>query len=88
LNAAFEAVKEERPGGIVSDKGGHRPKIYYATQVAVNPVTIMLSVNKPKLFEENYLRFIVGRLRSLLPISEVPIRLLARPHRKEPSAAE
>jgi GTP-binding protein len=61
-------------------KGGH-PKIYYATQVAVNPVTILMFVNKPELFEESKRRFIVGRLRELLPIGEVPIRLLARTRR-------
>jgi predicted GTPase len=39
-------------------------------------------VNNPELFEENYRRFIIGRLRELLPVEEVPIRLLARSHRK------
>ncbi|MHC4500433.1 MAG: hypothetical protein ACYS21_15135 [Planctomycetota bacterium] len=39
-------------------------------------------VNKPGLFDDNYRRFITGRLRELLPIEEVPIRLLARSHRR------
>jgi len=39
-------------------------------------------VNKPELFEENYLRFVVNRLRSMLPIEEIPIRLLTRRHRE------
>jgi len=81
LNKAFEMIKAERTGVTKRGKGG-LPKIYYATQIAVNPVTILMFVNKPELFEENYRRFIVGRLRELLPIDEVPIRLLARPHRK------
>ena len=80
LNKVFEIIKEERAGATKKGKGGW-PKIYYATQIAVNPLTILMFVNKPELFEENYLRFIVGRLRSLLPIAEVPIRLLARAHR-------
>jgi len=80
LNKAFEIIKKEQSG---TTKGGKKglPKIYYATQVAVNPVTILMFVNKPELFEENYRRFIVNRLRSILPIDEVPIKLLARPHR-------
>ncbi len=78
LNKAFEIIKEERASG--KRKAG-RPKIYYATQIAVNPVTILMFVNKPELFEENYMRFIKGRLQSMLPIDEVPIRLLARRHR-------
>jgi GTP-binding protein len=63
--------------------GGGRPNIYYATQVAVNPVTILMFVNKPELFDENHRRFIIGRLRELLPVAEVPIKLLARARRKE-----
>ncbi len=57
------------------------------TQVAVNPVTFVMFVNDPGLFDENYRRFIASRLRELLPIPEVPIRLLARPkdtHRDHP----
>ncbi|MDH4239180.1 MAG: ribosome biogenesis GTPase Der [Phycisphaerae bacterium] len=76
LNKAFEMIKTERVSG--KRKAGW-PKIYYTTQIAVNPVTILMFVNKPDLFEENYMRFIKGRLQSMLPIEEVPIRLLARP---------
>ncbi len=79
LNKAFEIVKEGKVGGA-KGKGG-RPKIYYATQIAVNPVTILMFVNRPGLFDEQCRRSIVGRLRELLPIDEVPIRLLARSHR-------
>jgi len=80
LNKAFEVIKQERVGAAKRGRGGW-PKIYYATQIAVNPITILMFVNRPALFEENYRRFIVGRLRELLPIAEVPIRLLARSHR-------
>jgi len=80
LNKAFEVIKAER-GGAAKRKAGW-PKIYYATQIAVNPITVLMFVNKPELFEENYMRFIKGRLQSMLPIGEVPIRLLARRHRK------
>ncbi len=80
LNKAFEIIKTEKIGGV---KGkGSWPKIYYATQISVNPITILMFVNNPELFEENYRRFITGRLRELLPVEEVPIRLLARSHRK------
>jgi len=82
LNKAFETIKAEGVSAAKRGKGKH-PKIYYATQTAVNPVTILMFVNKPELFEENYRRFIVGRLRELLPISEVPIKLSTRPHRRE-----
>lgn len=80
LNKAFEVIKEARGGGVKARKG--RPKIYYATQIAVNPVTILVFVNRPELFDSNYMRFIIGKLRELLPIDEVPIRILARAHRE------
>ena len=80
LNKAFEIIKQEKVGATKRGKGGW-PKIYYATQIAVNPIAILMFVNRPELFEENYRRFIIGRLQELLPIAEVPIRLLARSHR-------
>ena len=80
LNKAFEIIKSEKGGSIKGKKG--RPKLYYAAQIAINPVTILLFVNRPELFEENYRKYIINRLRSLLPVEEVPIRLLARSHRK------
>jgi GTP-binding protein len=80
LNKAFEMIKAESIG---AGKGGGRPKIYYATQVAVNPVTILMFVNKPELFEENHRKFIISKLRELLPVAEVPIKLSARARRKE-----
>jgi GTP-binding protein len=81
LNNAFEKIKAQRTPPAKSTGVG--PKIYYATQIAVNPVTILMFVNRPQLFDENYRRFITNRLHDLLPIPEVPIRLLARSHRKE-----
>jgi GTP-binding protein len=80
LNKAFDIIKSEKAGAKRNKAGW--PKIYYATQIAVNPVTILMFVNKPQLFDENYKRFIINRLQTLLPIGEVPIRLLARAHRK------
>jgi GTP-binding protein len=82
LNKAFDSIKAESMSAGKRGGSGH-PKIYYATQVAVNPVTILMFVNRPELFEENHRKFIVGRLRELLPIAEVPIRLLARSHSRK-----
>ncbi len=79
LNKVFEIIKAERVGATKRGTGGW-PKIYYATQIAVNPITILMFVNDPRLFDDNYLRFIAGRLGAMLPIAEVPIRLLTRRH--------
>ena len=81
LNKAIEQISRQRIGGSKKVRGW--PKIYYATHVAASPVTLLLFVNKPELFDENYQRFLIGKLRDLLPISEVPIRLLMRRRREE-----
>jgi GTP-binding protein len=79
LNKAIEQVAAENIGG--SRKRSGYPKIYYGTQVATLPVTILLFVNNPSLFDNAYQRFIINRLREMLDIEEIPIRLLLRPRR-------
>ena len=81
LNEAFEIIKQEKVGTAKHKKGLAR--IYYATQIAVNPIAILIFVNKLELFEETYRRFIIGQLRELLPIKEVPIRLVVRSHKEQ-----
>lgn len=76
LNKAVQIIAEEKGGG--RSKHGGFPKIYYATQVSVRPISVLLFVNKPALFDETYQRFFVSRLGELLGLEEVPIRLLLR----------
>ncbi len=75
LNKAINLITAERIGSRA--KRGV-PKIFYATQVAVRPVSILLFVNRPALFDEPYQRFLISRLGELLDLEEVPIRLLLR----------
>ena len=75
LNQAIEAIMSERGP---SSKGGRHAKIYYATQLDVNPPTIGLFTNDPQLFDNNYQRFLINRFRDALPFSEVPIKLIIR----------
>ena len=63
-----------------SKRGARRPKVYFGTQIAVAPPTIMLSVNDPSAFAPEYQRFLVNRFHEMLPFAEVPIRLLLRGH--------
>lgn len=73
-----DIVDERGPSG----KLGTRAKIYFASQVATRPPTIVLVVNKPDLFEGNYERFLLNRLRETTPFTEVPIRLIIRERRR------
>ena len=59
-------------------KSNRRPKIYFATQVATEPPTIVLKCNDPKLFSPDWTRYLVHVLRERLPFPEVPIRLIFR----------
>ncbi len=43
--------------------GGGLGKIYYTTQVETAPPVFLMSVNEPKFFARNYLRFINNQLR-------------------------
>ena len=55
-----------------------RPKIFYATQVAVQPPTIVLFCNNPKAFAAPYKRYLLGVFRDQLDFGEVPIKLYLR----------
>jgi GTP-binding protein len=54
------------------------PKIYYATQVGIQPPTIVLFVNEPKLISKPYQRYLLGKFRDDLSFDEVPIKLYLR----------
>jgi GTPase len=75
LNRAIRQVLQERTPPTAS---GRRAKVFYATQVDVLPPQIVLVVNNPAYFDETYQRYLVNRLRDLLPYPEVPIRILIR----------
>jgi GTP-binding protein len=75
LNTALEQMLTERAPSAPKKA---TPKVYYATQVAVNPPTIVLFVNNADFIDENYRRYATNRFRELLPYAEVPIRLEVR----------
>ncbi len=53
----------------------HRPKIYYATQVGVQPPTIVLFTSDPRGFTPTYRRYLLSVFRDQLSFGEVPIKL-------------
>ncbi len=59
-------------------RGGRQGKIYYGTQVSTAPPTIVLFVNDPELFGDNYRRYIERQFRQSLGFTGTPIRLLWR----------
>lgn len=65
-----------------SSKLGTFAKAYFISQVAVQPPTIVLVVNKPELFTPNYKRFLLNRIREEAPYAEVPIKLIVKERRR------
>lgn len=57
---------------------GKRLKVYYASQVAVAPPTIVLFVNDPELLHFSYKRFLENALREAFGFQGTTLRILAR----------
>jgi hypothetical protein len=52
--------------------------VYFGTQIAQAPVTLLLFVNEPELFGGAWLRYLRNQLRRSLPWKEIPIKLVLR----------
>lgn len=69
-----EAVSVTAPP---SDKG-RQLKIYYATQVSVNPPTFVLFVNDSNIMHFSYKRYLENYIRKSFSLDATPIRLFVR----------
>jgi GTP-binding protein len=78
-----EAVEAHAP----ASRENRTPRIYYATQVGVDPPTIVLFVNSAKLFDPTYSRYLLNVFREKLPFRDIPIKLYMRSRKQaEPGA--
>lgn len=85
INKVIRAAIANNPPPYRQNK---RPKIFYGTQVATEPPTIVLKCNDPSLFDESWKRYLLGVLREALPFQEVPIKLYMRPRATGDESAE
>lgn len=86
LNRLLKAAIDRSPPPLVRNR---QPKIYYATQVGIEPPTLVLFCNQPQALSENYRRYLLGVFRDHLPFGEVPIKLYLRKRESaEPDARE
>jgi len=74
LNQLVKLALVKHPPPMASNK--RRPKIYYATQIDIQPPTIILKCNHPDGFDASYRKYLLGFLRDNLDFGEVPIRLV------------
>ncbi len=77
------AVEQQAP----PMRQNRRPKIFYGTQVAANPPTIVLFTNGPSLFDNTYQRYLLKMFRDHLGFGDVPIKLYLRHKRREDEPA-
>ncbi|NCJ07137.1 ribosome biogenesis GTPase Der [Synechococcales cyanobacterium C] len=61
-----------------TSRQGRQGKIYYGTQVSHQPPAIVLFVNNPDHFKDNYRRYIERQFREALGFTGTPIRLMWR----------
>jgi GTP-binding protein len=73
LNSVIKLILQDRGP---SSRLGTIAKLLYVSQIAVKPPTIAMVVNEPAMFEGQYERYLMNRIREELPYSEIPIRLL------------
>jgi GTP-binding protein len=59
-------------------RANREAKIYYATQVATEPPTIVVKCNDPRVVDKSWRRYLLGVFHDQLPFAEVPIKVYYR----------
>jgi GTP-binding protein len=75
LNKAIERAEYEHEPPAYK---GFKPRLLYGVQVAVRPPTFVIHCRHAEKIDKKYQRYLNGRLREILEMTEIPIRLLLR----------
>jgi GTP-binding protein len=75
LNEVLEKIIERNHPPMRSNR---RAKIFFATQIATAPPTIVIKCNDPRLIDKGWQRYLLGALHEALPFEEVPIKVYYR----------
>jgi len=78
VNQTLRSMVAEHTPALIRAKS-KRVKFYFATQVAIQPPTIVVFCNVAKEIQAGYVRYMTNRFRSDLGFDNVPIRLIFRP---------
>jgi GTP-binding protein len=60
------------------NKKSHKPKIYYGSQVDINPPRFVISVNNSEHFHFSYIRYIENKIREVFGFEGTPIDIELR----------
>jgi GTPase len=80
LNRVLRDAQDAHPA---PSHAGRQLKIYYGSQVRVDPPTFVLHVNDPELFHFSYLRYLENCFRETYGFIGTPIKIIAHGHREE-----
>lgn len=72
INKLLQAATNQQQPPLYMNR---RPKIYFGSQIATTPPTIILMCNMPLGFPPSYRRYLINVFREHLPFGEVPVRL-------------
>ncbi|MBX3015132.1 MAG: ribosome biogenesis GTPase Der [Caldilineaceae bacterium] len=64
-------------------KNGRHLRIYYGTQVEIEPPSFVIFINDPELVHFSYERYLENRIRAHYPFTGTPIRIFFRARRNE-----
>lgn len=81
--ALNEAVRKALSQHQAPSSGGKLLKLFYVTQVGIDPPTFVLKVNDPSMVHFSYRRFLENRIREQFGFFGTPIRLYFRPRGRE-----
>ncbi len=86
LNRTINAAAKKTLSPMIK---GKRLKIYYGLQVSVNPQTVRLFVNDPKLVTPQYVAYIEKNIRARFGLEGAPLRIFMKARsRKDATGAE
>ena len=75
LNEVLERIIERNHPPMRSNR---RARIFFATQIATAPPTIVIKCNEPRLIDKGWQRYLLGAFHEELPFLEVPIKVYYR----------
>ncbi|MHC5212300.1 MAG: ribosome biogenesis GTPase Der [Planctomycetota bacterium] len=58
---------------------GRLGRIYYGAQVGTHPPEVVIFVNEPGLFDDNWRRYLVHEMQEHLPYKEIPVKVVYQP---------
>ncbi len=80
LNQVLREAQDAHPAPT---HAGRQLKIYYGSQVRVDPPTFVLNVNDTKLCHFSYLRYLENRFRAAYGFLGTPIKIIVKGHQEK-----